>query len=157
MGVDLEYIAALDMPENFKKEIFGDPPTGVNIPRMSVYAENLITIINSVGFCIRPPVLRSLGPDFYARALKAVTGRDYDEAKVYAAGNKIWQLQHDFNRQEGEIPSEYSFPDRFYKESIPGKEGKIPPLSREKVAENVREYFRARGWLEEWRGVTVKI
>ncbi len=151
LGVSPEHIAALDMPENLKKEIFGDPPTGVNIPRMSVYAENLITIINSVGFCIRPPVLRSLGPDFYARALKAVTGRNYDAAKVYAAGNKIWQLQHDFNRQEGETPSEYSFPERFYKESISGQKGEILPLSREKVEENVREYFLARGWAEEWR------
>lgn len=149
LGVDSEYIAALDMPSNLKEKIFGNPPRGVNIPYMSAYAENLITIINAVGFCIRPPVLRSLGPDFYARALKAVTGRDYDENSIYEAANRVWDLQHTFNRREGETLADYHFPERFYKESIPGKKGLVTPLNKEKVENNIHDYFKARGWTEE--------
>ncbi|EEG76987.1 aldehyde ferredoxin oxidoreductase family protein [Dethiobacter alkaliphilus] len=147
LGVDPEHIEALDMPATLKKEIFGDPPKGVNLPRMLVYAENLIALINCVGFCIRPPVLRSLGPDFYARALTAVTGRKYDEDMVYAAAQRVWDLQHSFNVREGETSQDYCYPKRFYTESLPGPKGRItPPLSREQIEENLREYFQVRGW-----------
>lgn len=147
LDVDAAYIEKLDMPVRLKKEIFGDPPQGVNLPRMACYAENLITIINSVGFCIRPPVLRSLGPDFYARALQAVTGRDYTEESVYQAAEAIWELQHQFNLREGETAADYCYPDRFYEESLPGADGTVvPPLSREEVEKNVQKYFMARGW-----------
>ncbi|HSW36007.1 MAG TPA: aldehyde ferredoxin oxidoreductase family protein [Candidatus Limnocylindrales bacterium] len=146
LGVDASYIANMDMPERFKTAIFGEPPTGVNIPAMTVYAENLISIINSVGFCIRPPVLRSLGPDFYARALNAVYGDDFDEDGVYAAGQRIWDLQHNFNQREGESLSDYEFPSRFYKEPLPGKNLNHPPLERQEVLRNIREYMKIRGY-----------
>lgn len=146
LGVEAEHIARLDMPARLKKEIFGEPPGGVNLPQMMAYAEDLITIINCVGFCIRPPVLRSLGPDFYARALNAVTGASYNEDSVLAAASAVWELQHAINRREGETPADYRYPDRFYEESLPGRNGKItPPLKREEVEENIRSYFAVRG------------
>ena len=150
LGVDAEYIARLDMPEALKKEIFGDPPAGTNIPAMAVYSEDLITVINSVGFCIRPPVLRSLGPDFYARALNAAYGDNFDENSVLAAAKRIWDLQHAFNRREGESISSYQFPARFYKEPLPGKDKSHLPLSREKVLDNIREYMKIRKWEQTW-------
>jgi aldehyde:ferredoxin oxidoreductase len=150
LGATAEHIAALDMPDAVKKEIFGEPPTGVNLPRMTAYAENLITIINCVGFCLRPPVLRSLGPDYFARALQAVTGREYTAESVYAAAGAVWDLQHAFNVREGETIEDYCYPDRFYSESLPGNKGKIaPPLCRDEVEQNVRDYFAARGWQEK--------
>jgi len=150
LGVDAEYIARLDMPEALKKEIFGDPPAGTNIPAMAVYSEDLITVINSVGFCIRPPVLRSLGPAFYARALNAAYGDNFDENSVLAAAKRIWDLQHTFNRREGESISSYQFPARFYKEPLPGKEKSHLPLNREKVLDNIREYMKIRKWEQTW-------
>jgi aldehyde:ferredoxin oxidoreductase len=147
LGVTPEQIEALDMPEPLKREIFGEPPTGVNLPRMVAYAENLITIINCVGFCLRPPVLRSLGPDYFARALQAATGRTYTAETVYAAAGAVWDLQHAFNVREGETMEDYRYPARFYNESLPGPGGKLtPPLKREEVADNVQAYFAARGW-----------
>ena len=147
LGVDPAHIEKLDMPARLKKEIFGAPPTGVDLPAMACYAENLITIINAVGFCVRPPVLRSLGPDFYARALRAVTGRAWDADSVLTAAAAVWDLQRDFNRREGEAPEDYRYPDRFYEEPLPGRDGKTaPPLDRGRVAENVAHYSRRRGW-----------
>jgi aldehyde:ferredoxin oxidoreductase len=147
LGVEPSQVEALDIPAALKTEIFGSPPAGVNLPRMAAYAENLITIINCVGFCIRPPVLRSLGPDFYARALSAVTGREYDESSVYDAAAAVWNLQHEFNVREGETVADYRYPDRFYNESLPGRgERMTPPLNRADVEQNIRAYFDARGW-----------
>jgi aldehyde:ferredoxin oxidoreductase len=147
LGVDAAHIEKLDMPARLKREIFGSPPRGVDLPAMARYAEDLITIINCVGFCIRPPVLRSLGPDFYARALRAVTGREYDEESILAAASSIWELQREFNRREGETAADYRYPERFYREGLPGRDGStVPPLDREQVTANVEEYFRRRGW-----------
>ncbi len=150
LGVDADYIANLDMPERLKKEIFGEPPAGVDIPAMTVYSEDLITIINSVGFCIRPPVLRSLGPDFYARALNAAYGDNFDEDSVLAAAQRIWNLQHDFNRREGESFSSYQFPARFYQEPLPAKDQSHLPLNNKQMLDNIREYMKIRDWEQTW-------
>lgn len=134
----------LDMPEVLKKEIFGEPPFKVDIPRMAVYSEDLITIINSAGLCIRPPVHRGLGPAFYARALAALSGNHYTELDVMKAAADIWLLQYQFNVREGEKIEEYVFPDRFYEESIPVQSGTKPPLPREIISEVLQSYFKAR-------------
>lgn len=144
IAVSEDTLNNLDMPESLKKEIFGDPPFKVDIPRMAVYSEDLITIINSAGLCIRPPVHRGLGPAFYARALAAVDGNNYTEQDVMKAAADIWRLQHQFNVREGEIIEEYVFPDRFYEESIPVKSGTKPPLPREIISEVLQSYFEAR-------------
>lgn len=144
LGVTPEAVRDLDMPEKLKKEIFGDPPDKVDIPKMAVYSEDLITLINSAGLCIRPPVLRSLGPNFYAQAFKAVTGFPYTAEEMLAIAGKIWSLQHDFNVQAGEDPGEYCFPDRFYEEALVIPGDNKPPLSQEQVAEAVAKYMIAR-------------
>lgn len=113
---------------------------------MISYAEDLITIINSTGLCIRPPVLRTLGPDFYARALNAATGSTHTANSVMEAAGKIWHLQHGFNRREGETYDEYIFPERFYTEPLPrGKNSPHPPLSRENVRHIIEKYLHFRG------------
>lgn len=146
IAVPLELISKLDMPEDLKKEIFGDPPSKVDIPGMAKYAEDLITIINSTGLCIRPPVHRTLGAGFYARALTALTGHPYTAQEVMDVSARIWDLQHQFNLREGEEIGEYVFPDRFYNEPLPVQSGIKQPLQREVIDEVLRRYFAARGW-----------
>jgi len=146
LGVTPEHIIKLDMPAGLKEEIFESPPSKVYLPLMIRYAEDLITIINSTGLCIRPPVLRTLGPDFYARAQNAVTGSTFTPESILEAADNIWQLQHQFNRREGESYTEYVFPPRFYLESLPrGLNHDYPPLSRENVQQIVKEYLACRG------------
>lgn len=146
LGLSGDDIAKLDMPAELKAQIFGEPPSGVSIPLMIKYAEDLITIINSVGFCIRPPVLRTLGPDFFARALNCVTGSRFTEDSLLASAQKIWELQYSFNRREGETQEEYSFPERFYRDPLPRGEGQSPhpPLLRENVQKVMESYFKFR-------------
>lgn len=146
LGVKEEIIHKLDMPEKIKKKIFGEPPSKVGIPQMAKYAEDLITIINSTGLCIRPPTLRSLGPDFYARALTALLGHSFDAQGVLKTAENIYHLQHQFNVREGEKVVEYAFPRRFYEEPLPYRDGVRPALSRGNIEESVQQYFAARGW-----------
>lgn len=146
LDVAEEVVHDLDMPEDLKSQIFGEPPAKVNIPRMAKYAEDLITIINSTGLCIRPPSHRSLGPDFYARTLSAILGYPFTAEEVLEAAVKIWNLQHQFNVREGENLDEYVFPQRFYKEPLPFQGGIRPPLSYQNIKETVQQYFMARGW-----------
>lgn len=149
LGVIPEQIEKLDMPAKLKEKIFGNPPAKVSIPLMIGYAEDLITIMNSTGLCIRPPVLRTLGPDFFARALNAATGSTFTAEGVLEAAGKIWHLQHRFNRREGESYREYVFSPRFYREPLPGgpNQEEYPPLSRKHVQQVIKEYFAARGIL----------
>ncbi len=144
ISVPIETINELDMPGCLKEEIFGDPPSRVDIPKMAVYAEDLITILNSTGLCIRPPIHRGLGPSFLARALAALTGTPYTEQGLMKAASDIWRLQHQFNLREGETRADYVFPDRFYEEALPLKSGSKPPLPREIIAAVLQSYFKAR-------------
>jgi len=136
----------LNMPKYLKEEIFGAPPFKVDIPRMAKYAEDLITIINSTGLCIRPPVHRTLGADFYARALTAVTGHHYTEQEVMKIASGIWDFQHEFNVRAGEKIEDYVFPDRFYEETLPVQSGTNPPLPRDVVNRVLQSYFAVREW-----------
>ncbi|MFC1896790.1 aldehyde ferredoxin oxidoreductase family protein, partial [Thermodesulfobacteriota bacterium] len=119
LAVPVEFVAGLDMPDKLKREIFGDPPSKVDIPMMAKYSETLSTILNSVGLCNRPTVLRSLGPDFIARALSLVTGINYTAEELIRIAEDIWDLQHQFNLREGETREEYALPSRFYEEDLP--------------------------------------
>jgi len=141
-----EYVAGLDMPREIKKDIFGDPPFRADIPLLAKYSEDLSSIINSVGLCNRPPVLRSLGPDFYARALKVVTGIDYTAEELLRIGENIWNLQHQFNLREGETGDEYVFPHRFYEEDLPAGPITKKRLDKKQVDQAVQRYFSLRGW-----------
>ncbi|MGI5823451.1 MAG: aldehyde ferredoxin oxidoreductase family protein [Dethiobacteria bacterium] len=145
LGVAPERIDRLDMPPALKNKIFGSPPAHIYIPQMLKYAEDLLTIINSTGFCIRTPVLHSLGPDFFARALNIVTGSDFTAETLLNSAAQIWALQHRFNRQEGETKDEYRFPARFYHEPLPRNGGEPhPPLSPENVQKVLEAYFAIR-------------
>ncbi len=143
------FIDSLDMPASLKGEIFGESFSSVNIPKMAAYAEDLITIINSVGMCIRPPVLRSLGPDWYTRALAAVTGQQWTETALLAFARQTWDSQHAFNVREGETAAEYIFPARIYQRPLPGFHGEKSPLDAVAVDKVVKEYFLVRGWYAE--------
>lgn len=146
IAVSENMVNDLDMPRILKEEIFSKPPLKVDIPRMAKYAEDLITIINSTGLCIRPPVHRALGANFYARALAAVTGHPYTEQEVMKIASNIWDLQHQFNVSEGEKITDYAFPDRFYEKSLPVQSGTKSPLPRDEINEVIRRYFAARDW-----------
>ena len=146
LGPPVEFITDLDMPQQLKERIFGNPPSKADIPLLTKYGEDLTTIFNSVGLCIRRPLLRSLGPDIIARALSVVTGIDYTAEGLLQIGENIWNLQHQFNLREGETKAEYVFPQRFYEEDLPAGSMTKSRLDRDQVEQAVKRYFSLRGW-----------
>jgi len=144
LGVSEEFVRGMDMPEGLKVAIFGEPPQRVSIPLMAKYAEELITLINAMGVCIRPPVLRTFGPELFGRMLDAVVGLRIRPEEVLLAAERIWNLQHLFNLREGLRIEEFRLPDRFLRE-----DNGNPPLEEGAVKEALHRYFQARGWRED--------
>jgi aldehyde:ferredoxin oxidoreductase len=141
LAVSEEFIENMDIPSGIKEAIFGQPPRKVDIPMMAKYAEELITLINATGVCIRPPVLRTFGPGLFSRGLHATVGLELSPEEVVRAGERIWNVQHLFNLREGVTIEQWNFPDRFYQHDA-GK----GVLNQEKVQETLKQYLIARGW-----------
>ncbi len=149
VSVSKDYIDQIDMPNTLKKEIFSNQPLYVNVPQMLKYSEDIITIINSLGFCIRPPVLRTLGPDYYARALNACYGSNLTAESLLKRAEDIWDLQHKFNVREGELFQDYKFPRRFYTEPQLQDKKRLPdypPITEEGIQYIIDKYFKLRKW-----------
>lgn len=134
----------LDMPEELKKAAFDPATRDVNISIMSKWSEDLITVYNSIGMCIRPPVLHTVGPVLFSRLLTALTGLDITPDDTARAGERTWNTIKLFNLKHGERPEQSDYPPRFYRDQlkIPGKN----PLDPGAVKSTLREYYTARGW-----------
>lgn len=134
----------LDMPEDLKKAAFDKATREVNIPIMSRWSEDLISIYNALGMCIRPPVLHTVGPVLFSRLTTALTGLDITPADIAGAGERIWNTIKLFNLKHGESPDQSDYPPRFYRDRLenPGKE----PLDPGAVKAVLRDYYLARGW-----------
>ena len=144
-----EQIASVDMPQQVKDRVLGNPPSRIHIPGMAKYGEELLVLLNSFGLCIRPPVLQTIGPSLMAEAFNAVHGYDLDEASLMTSAERIVNLEHLFNLDRGLSVSEYRFPERFYTESVDYVGGKRLPLDKGQVDRAVQEYFALRGWDEK--------
>lgn len=148
-GFPQEMYDSLDMPEHLKREIFDPDTKDVNIPRMSKWSEDLLALYNSLGVCIRPPLLHTIGPTLLARLYSTLTGTEITPEEAIQAGERTWNLQKLFNLRHGEKPEDSDFPPRFYEEGVEAGPAAGKKLDRAKVREVLREYYRARGWDEE--------
>lgn len=140
---------SFDMPEDIKESIFDKDRKQVDIARMSKWSEDLISVYNSVGLCIRPPVLQAIGPSAIARLYSAFTGIEMTSETIMKAGERIWNLQKLFNLREGEKPEDSTYPDRFFNEAQSDDFEIQRKLDYIKVKEILRMYLKARGWNEE--------
>jgi len=92
----------LEIPEAIKREIFDSETKDVSIAHMSKWSEDLISVYNTVGMCIRPPVLQAVGPTLLAELISALTGNNISSEELMKAEERIWNLQKLFNIREGE-------------------------------------------------------
>ena len=103
-------------------------------------------LLNSVGMCIRAPVLRSIGPSLIAEALRAIYCTVLDENALLATAERLFNLEHLFNLERGMTVEEFRFPERFYRESVKFTGGERPPLDRDEIERLLQRYFNLRGW-----------
>jgi len=141
----------VDMPQALKDSILGRPPSKVAIPAMAKYSEEYMTLLNSFGLCIRPPVLRTIGPSLMSEAFRAVYGYEIDENELLFAAERIVNMAHLFNLDRGLTFQEYRYPERFYKELEGYVKGKRMPLDHIRIEGMLKAYFALRGWDETGR------
>lgn len=140
-GLGMEEYKALDMPKKLKYEIFDLENDTINIPIMSKWSEDLINLFNSVGICIRPPVMNRIGPSILAEAFSAFTGIEVNSETIMDGSERSWNLIKLFNLREGEDIKEYKFPLRFYEQQLNGK-----VLDYRVIEKVLEKYLTARGW-----------
>jgi aldehyde:ferredoxin oxidoreductase len=82
----------------------------------------------------------------YAELLSATTGADYTPQSLKEIGERIYLTERFYNCANGFSGRDDLLPERFYAE--PGSSGEgisIPPLDRERFAEELQKYYRMRG------------
>lgn len=141
-----KFYKKMDMPDDMKKKIIDPDLKTTDIVLMEKWSEDLITVFNSIGICIRPPSLQALGPNSIAKMFQTCVGWDMDEEEVMKAGERIWNLQRIYNLREGEKRKDAVFPRRFYKEKLPEGPAKGMIIDREKVDLMLDDYHEERGW-----------
>jgi aldehyde:ferredoxin oxidoreductase len=139
----------VDMPQSVKKSVLNTQLKRTHIPAMAKYSEELVVLLNSMGLCIRPPVLRTIGPSLMAEAFNILYDCNLDENDLLSIAERVINLQHLYNLEQGMTFNDYRFPERFYTEQVDFVGGKREPLDRRKVENMIREYFRLRGWDDE--------
>jgi aldehyde:ferredoxin oxidoreductase len=141
-----KFYEKMDMPENLKKKIFDPDLKTTDIILMLKWSEDLMTVFNSIGICIRPPSLQALGPTSIAKMFQTGVGWDMDAAEVMKAGERIWNLQRIYNLREGETRKDAIFHKRFLKEKLPEGPAEGMVIDKKKVDRMLDDYYGARGW-----------
>jgi len=140
------YMAALEIfaaPKKIDRFTIGGKPDLLALKQNQKAAEDSLVICAFAGW--------SLGLDYYARFLKAVTGIEYDVVGLTEIGERIYTLERLYNLREGLTNKDDYLPPRFL--NIPLKEG----MSKDHTVPldiMLAQYYYVRGWDE--KGIPTK-
>jgi aldehyde:ferredoxin oxidoreductase len=82
----------------------------------------------------------------YAELLSAATGMEYSPQRLHEIGNRIYLTERFYNCANGFDSRNDRLPERFFTEEGSSGDGfEIPPLDRERFAEEMQKYYRIRG------------
>jgi len=106
--------------------------------------QELTAIIDAAGLCIFTSFALG-GPDYLA-LIKNATGFDWDETEMMKTGERIWNLEREFNLRAGIDPSQDTLPDRLLNDKIKSGPGKG---NANRLSTMLPEYYQLRGWSEK--------
>jgi aldehyde:ferredoxin oxidoreductase len=106
--------------------------------------QDLTASIDSLGLCLFTSF--ALGAKEYADLVNAVCGTSHDADSVLEAGERIWNIERQFNLEAGVSPAEDKLPKRLLEEPIP--EGPSKGWVH-KLSDLLPEYYELRGWTKE--------
>ncbi|MFP4457790.1 MAG: aldehyde ferredoxin oxidoreductase family protein [Clostridia bacterium] len=106
--------------------------------------QDLTALIDSSGLCLFTSF--AMGADEYALILNKVLDTDWTAEDILTAGERIWNLEREFNLEAGVDPSQDTLPKRLLEDGIKEgpSEGHVTRLS-----EMLPEYYELRGWTKE--------
>jgi len=137
-----------------------DHPLGVNVGRMTRYAEDWYTILTSLGICNRHFNNRFYSLSYCCELYSAVTGYHVDNKEMRDAASRIWNTLKGLNQGEGFGPEADTAPGLWF-EPMTGEKGE-PLVLRDyfgrsnlewkDVVQLVQDYYDERGWKEGLAG-----
>ncbi|MDF2674770.1 MAG: Aldehyde ferredoxin oxidoreductase, partial [Clostridiales bacterium] len=105
--------------------------------------QDLTAVIDSLGLCLFTSF--AMGPQHYTDVFNAVCGTDYTAETLLVAGERIYNIERQFNLEAGVDPSQDTLPKRLLEDPIPEGPSKG---SVHRLAELLPEYYVLRGWNE---------
>jgi len=110
-------------------------------PQWTKVFQDFTAAIDSVGLCLFTSF--AMGADDYAALYNAVCGTAITGAEFIASGERVWNLEKQYNLAAGIGPDQDTLPPRLLKDPIPEgpSKGRVHPL-----AEVLPEYYSLRGW-----------
>jgi aldehyde:ferredoxin oxidoreductase len=151
-----EAVRKLDMPDDLKKQIFGDPPK-VDLEwikndrgkaAFTVWTENLVGVFNSLVTCMYSAgtqyLMVGLGPSTYADVLNQISGWNITYDELLEVGERVFNLQRLFNyrlKNWNYLNDEWA-DKRQYEPAPKGiYKGRAVPWDC-----TLKEYYATRGW-----------
>lgn len=141
VGMPAKVVDRADIFDDWKEKIFDFENNRISIPYMAAWSLDHMNVVNSLGTCIRPPVLWSLGPTIYAKLLTTLTGIPFSPEEVRKAGERITNVCRILNDKTGERREDMKFGSRYYRVPIKGRK-----LDKEEIDKVLDVYFEFRGW-----------
>ncbi|MFW5913848.1 MAG: aldehyde ferredoxin oxidoreductase family protein [Bacillota bacterium] len=128
----------LGLPEKLERLELEGKPTWVKI------FQDLTAFIDSSGLCLFTSF--ALGADDYANIYNAIVGTKWTADDVLKAGERIYNIERQFNLEAGITPDEDTLPGRFLDVKMPEgpTKGHVHELSK-----LLPEYYTLRGWDEK--------
>jgi aldehyde:ferredoxin oxidoreductase len=113
--------------------------------RMIKIAEDLNAVVDSLTAC--KFVFFAAGLEEYAKAVNAVTGKDYNVQSLLRIGERIWDLERTMNRMNGFTSADDDLPGRFFREEGSSSAAvRISPIDREEFLKARANYYQIRGY-----------
>ena len=110
-------------------------------PALVILFQNLTAALDSTGSCLFATF--GIGADELAAMLSAVTGVEYKTADFMKCGDRIWNLERQWNLRAGLTAKDDSLPPRLLKEPI--KTGPSKGMVS-RLPEMLPVYYKLRGW-----------
>jgi aldehyde:ferredoxin oxidoreductase len=147
------FLERLDMAEDIKKEIYGDPPTldssrysARRVALMAKWYEDLSFVRDSLGICLfAVQTTSAIGSSYSARLLAACSGWEISPAEIMRIGERIQLLLKAYNVREGWTKAADDYPDRFFSDPLEKSAGSGAVLSKEALHELLEAYYEVRG------------
>jgi len=146
------WVDQFDMSEDVKAEIYDMPveefkTTWKGKVHLCRWHEDLISLVNALGFCIFPSgMYLAWGPKYLSKMLSACTGMDTSPEEVMRLGERVFTLLKAHTMRAGLSRKDDFWPDRFFEEHLPEGPAKGSVLKRETIEELLNQYYALRGW-----------
>lgn len=128
-------------PEVLGNPVKVDKDTIEGKPALVILFQNLTAALDATGACLFTTF--GIGADELAEMLGAVTGVGYTSDDFMKCGDRIWNLERQWNLNAGLTANDDTLPPRLLKEPIKtgASKGKLSRLP-----EMLPEYYELRGW-----------